>query len=122
MAPAKPPLLRERVQRAFAHGEMKRVCNQIQRSSLSPTLDQLFSKPLEPELRTVARAFVELQDARHGADYDTSEPIARLEAAQKIYLADQAFEAWDAIKNTPNATIFLAALLLNAKWSWNESE
>jgi len=85
-------------------------------------LDQLFSKPLEPELETVARAFVELQEARHGADYDIAEPIARPEAAQKVFLVARAFEAWDTVKHSHNATIFLAALLFSAKWTRGEQE
>jgi hypothetical protein len=101
---------------------MKKVCNQIQSGGLTPVLDNLFSKPLERELVVVARTFVELQDARHSADYDVSEPITRPEARQKVYSVEQAFEAWKAVKNSPNATVFLASLLLNTKWGRGESE
>jgi hypothetical protein len=76
MAPRQPSGLRPRVQRAFAHDEMKRVCQQFLQGhvgSLTPALQALVADPMEPELATIADAFVALQEARHSADYDTTE-------------------------------------------------
>ena len=65
----------------------------------------------------VATAFADLQEARHQADYDLSEVLTRVDVLQKLALARQAFADWQAIKGTPNAAVFLAALLLQRHWS-----
>jgi len=120
LAPAKPEGLRNRVQRAFDHGKMKGVCQIYWR--VSPTsplphhLNQLVMAPLEPEFNRIANAFVELQEARHTADYDAGTPFDRNDVLQKIDLAERAFSDWDTVKNRPNANVFLAALLLNSYW------
>lgn len=73
--------------------------------------------PIETELVNLARIFIELQQARHEADYNTSHALGRLTALDKIYLAEQAFRNWQTVKSTPNAKVFLAALLLQKRWN-----
>ena len=119
MAPPQPPALRSRVRRAFAHAEMKTVCEQFRRgniNNLAPTTQVLINPPLSNDLVIIADAFVELQEARHAADYDVSEFFTRPDVLAKIALVDQAFDAWKAVRHTPNANVFLAALLLNRQW------
>jgi uncharacterized protein (UPF0332 family) len=117
LAPRNPTGLRGRVQRAFSHGALKDVCLQFaQPRSLSKLILALVSQPLEPELVTVGDAFVELQEARHSADYDALIPFDRNDVLQKISIAEQAFTSWKAVRNKLNATVFLAALLLNRLW------
>jgi uncharacterized protein (UPF0332 family) len=119
MAPAKPSALRGHVRRAFVHEDMKKVCVQFRHGNvenLSDALKAMVSPPIEGELSTVADAFVELQEARHDSDYDTTEVFARAEALEKLQQASEAFAAWKAVKGKPNATAFLAALLLNKQW------
>lgn len=103
--------------RAFVHGEMKKACNQFRPGrALSDVVKELITLPLEPQITFVADAFVQLQDARHIADYDTSKNLARGYAWTQIALADQAFAAWEAVKDSANAKAFLAVLLLNRQW------
>jgi hypothetical protein len=119
MSPPQPPLLRARVWRAFAHEDMKQVCQQFQHgkiSNLNAALRAVVVNPLEAEFATIAGAFVQLQEARHSADYDTIEVFSRPDVLSTIDLADQAFAAWKAVKDKPNANAFLAALLLNRHW------
>jgi uncharacterized protein (UPF0332 family) len=119
MAPAKPIDLRVRVQRAFVHAEMKKVCQQFRQGSannLSAALQGLIAAPLSQDIANVADAFVELQEARHAADYDTSEVFTRPDVLAMIDNVDQAFTSWKTVKETPNANVFLAALLLEKKW------
>lgn len=74
MAPAQPPALRNRVRGAFSHADMKNVCEQFRRGQighLPPTTQALIDPPLPIDLAIIADAFVELQEARHAADYDT---------------------------------------------------
>jgi hypothetical protein len=119
MAPRQPTALRARVGRAFAHAEMKQVCQQFQGGhvgALSAAVQALMNGPMEPELAMIAEAFVELQEARHKADYDTTEVFSRADVLSAIDLATQSFAAWKAVNGKPNANAFLATLLLNRQW------
>jgi hypothetical protein len=118
LAPAMPPELRTRVQRAFDHNKMRDVCSIYLLPTLPPNaiVTHLVVAPLEPEFRSIADTFVELQEARHSADYDTSRPFDRNDVLQKIDLVERAFSDWNIVKNKPNANVFLAALLLNRHW------
>jgi len=107
------------VRRAFTHAEMKNVCEQFRLgniNNLSPALQPLINPPLADDLVVIADALVELQEARHAADYDATEFFTRADVLAKIALVDQAFEAWKRVRQTPNANVFLAALLLNRQW------
>lgn len=72
--------------------------------------------PIEPELLRVAKRFNQLQESRHEADYDTTAVLTRTEALQRVDAAEDAFAAWQAIRSVPNATVFLAALMLQRQW------
>lgn len=119
LAPARPAALRARVRRAFVHEEMRRICAQFQHgdpASLNATTRALIAGALEPELAVVAAAFVNLQEARHAADYDTAQSFNRADALAWVRAAETAFAAWKAVKGRPNANVFLAALLLGRGW------
>lgn len=119
IAPARPATLRHRIRRAFSHADMKRVCAGFSHGSeenLPDEIRELVVVPLQPELGKIADAFVQLQQARHAADYDYSQPLTKPEVLALIDLADQAFHAWRSIKKTDNANVFLAALLLHKHW------
>jgi hypothetical protein len=62
-------------------------------------------------LHTVAYAFVEAQEARNVADYDTSVPMSRTKALKQIDAVARAFESWKAIRDEPVAQGYLVALL-----------
>ncbi|HXQ50908.1 MAG TPA: hypothetical protein VN802_07435 [Stellaceae bacterium] len=119
MSPAQPPALRARVRRAFTHEDMKKACIQFRPGkveNLTEALKALVSEPIQSELSLIADAFVELQEARHDADYDTTQVFARADTLEKVEQANEAFAAWKLVRNEPNATAFLAALLLNRLW------
>lgn len=99
---------------------MKEICQTYRRvsptSSLPRHLLDLHTAPLEPEFVRIADAFVELQEARHIADYDVVTPFDRNDVIQKIDSAERAFSDWNAIRGSANANVFAAALLLNSYW------
>lgn len=111
--------LRERVTRAFDHGQMRRVCDLFSRGSWGsvPALKALVTLPLSPDLAQVAEAFVMLQDARHASDYDLGSTLAHRDAVRFVGLAIDAFKAWEQVRGTPNAAVFLTALLLHERWN-----
>lgn len=118
--PNQPAGLRERAKRAYAHNDMSLVCRQFAKGlpdNLNDGTKALITAPLEPNLASVAEAFVELLEARHRADYDMSATFIRPEALLLIDVAQKAFTSWRGVRATPNATVFLAALLLQKNWN-----
>jgi len=115
-AQGRPTGLRARVQRAFAHSDMKAVCQQFSHGRLDKPTSHLISPPLQNEIASVAAAFVSLQEMRYQADYDTSTVFNRIDVLQKIEMARQAFDDWHSVRRQPNASVFLTALLLQRYW------
>jgi hypothetical protein len=72
--------------------------------------------PVPQALQDVAAAFVELQDARHEADYKVDRSFTRLESTNLVERAAQAFATWQTIRTDPVARTYLAVLLLWKKW------
>lgn len=83
-----------------------------------PTLAtrRLISFPLEPPLFAVIQAFVDLQEARHEADYNLDKQWNRLDALDRVQTARQAFADWKTVRNSSNAVVFVTAMLLQKSW------
>lgn len=64
-----------------------------------------------PDLRVFAEAFVQLQQARHEADYDAGQRFSRQEALDLVEVARDAFAAWKRVRRTEEARLFMIALL-----------
>ena len=62
-------------------------------------------------LSAVAQAFVDLQQARHKADYDIGEPFKPLDAAANVAWCRLAFQSWGEVRNEPLAQGYLYSLL-----------
>ncbi len=104
--------LRACLARAFDHGNMKAVGRQFSSGGVSSKLlPALSDRPLQAELRDVAEAFAELQEARHEADYDRTRRFTRKEANDLLKQAERAFADWRAVRKTVQADAFLAGLL-----------
>jgi hypothetical protein len=116
LTPPQPSPLRRQVSRAFDHRHMREVCQEFKKPNLPDNLRALLDLPVETDLMAVANAFVALQNARHEADYDLSATFNRIEVLQKIAQVHSAFFSWQAVRGRPNATVFLAALLLRRHW------
>lgn len=54
---------------------------------------------------------VDLQQARHDADYDLATPITRREALDFANQAREAFDAWERVRRDPQADLYLLLLL-----------
>lgn len=106
-----------RVQRAFQHSEMKEICALFasqNKNKRSAALEAMLGKEPDRRLRQVATACVELQQARHQADYDLA-AFFWPEGARFVALAKKALETWLEIRRGPDATVFLTALLLGER-------
>ena len=81
-----------------------------------PATRNLITLPLDPELFAVVQAFVDLQEARHDADYNLDKQWNRLDVLNRVQTARQTFADWTAIRSTPTATAFVVALVLQKNW------
>jgi uncharacterized protein (UPF0332 family) len=110
--------LRQFAGRAFVHGKMKTVCSEFIKAI--PNSDAL--KPFWPalgvqgnaDLETVAENFIELQEARHDADYNLSRHFTRQDATTAADQVQDAMDAWGRLKaaNEPLALLFALSLML----------
>ncbi len=110
------PKLRQLAGRAFAHDEMKQASNSFRSTGLPPQVSAVSGMGIPTDLKLVAEVFVELQDARHEADYSLGRTFTRADAQFQVNRADQAFQAWSNVRSEPIAKVFLASLLLWKRW------
>ncbi len=104
--------LRSCLARAFVHGDMKRVALQFSSQTLASRLGPgLNGATLQPEIVNVATAFVDLQQARHEADYDTARRFTRGEVVDLLDQTKDAFADWKRVRRSIQADTFLAGLL-----------
>jgi hypothetical protein len=112
--------LRAVVRRAFQHATMKRAAQGIGAGKLAEPWKQLLAEP-SPQLRLVAGTLVDLQQARHQADYNVGGRLARAEAVDLVERVEAATAAWKSIRKANagsksyslQARVFLAAILVH---------
>ncbi len=111
------PDLHDRLARAFDHRRMKEASSTLLRELGSPqrTAVPESDHPHRASLSRVARAFVELQDARHKADYDVGEEFEPAEASNAVEQARQAFAAWMEVREESIAQPYLYSLLFRER-------
>ena len=124
ISPTNPSGLKNLIGRAFNHGQMREVCSAFVEGNakpggkrIPPATKALLTLPLDPRLVQVLEAFVDLQEARHEADYDLTKVWNRLDTVNHVQTARQAFHNWAGVRKTPNAAVFAAALLLQRYWA-----
>ena len=108
--------LRVVMRRAFEHTSMKNAAKGFGAGSLAQVWQPLLAAP-SLELQRVATTFVDLQQARHQADYDLSRRVNRDEAMDLVERVESAFKAWKSIRKTKEAKVFLTALLVHDRVS-----
>ena len=108
--------MRHAFARAFSHSEMVQACRSFRAGfgGLPTHLQQLLPDGfVHPGVVAMACAFEDLQDARHGADYDLSRRLSRTDARTIIDLADRSIADWP--NDEPSANCFLLALYSGAR-------
>ena len=93
---------------------MKTQCAAFAKDQLPPRLRALLPA-VSAELRTVATAFVELQAARHEADYNLQKRFTRREAIALVERAEEAYEEWGALPWNRETDTFAVALAAGKK-------
>lgn len=104
---------RQRVERALDHTAMKEVSQTFSQTQWTNWNGQPVALPAD--LRSVANAFVSLQQERHEADYNSGRSWAPAEAQSKVKQARLAFQQWRAVRTQPVAQDFLLSLFVGEK-------
>ncbi len=109
------PTLRSRVGRSFEHNKMKQVCQDYSDATLvAGVLTSKHGVVIAGQLQDIGTAFVDLQQARHDADYDTATPLGHSDADLKVMTAENAFLDWAACQADPSSGVFLTDLFLKS--------
>lgn len=104
--------LRNCLARAFNHSAMKQAATQFAQDRVSAKLSAGFDgRPIQSGLTDVAQTFVELQEARHRADYDRADRFTRRETLDLVESEERAFRDWREVRGSLQADTFLTALL-----------
>lgn len=64
------------------------------------------------EIKRIAASFIELQIARHKADYNVKDSVTLVEAQAFVQMGRDAFADWATVASTPAADTFLTELLV----------
>lgn len=110
--------LQANIRRTISHAQVKKACGMFVRplDRQPDALRQLLNNDGWTELMALARALPELQEARHRADYDSLASFDAVDVAELLSLAQQARALWLTIRHTPNAAVFLTAVLLGERF------
>ena len=99
--------------RMFDHALMRKASQRLLNSRLFP-FDGV-DPDLVRNLRTVAQAFVQLQDKRHIADYHNGVRWTHIESLGEVTTARKAFTIWASIRNENIAQEYLVSLLIKPR-------
>jgi uncharacterized protein (UPF0332 family) len=101
------------LERAFGHDNMKRVSQTVSQGSWRGWSDP--SPTVPAELKSVAKAFVRLQEERHQADYNNAKIWTQTEVRDQLDIAQVAFRNWRKIQSSAAANEYSLSLLIGRK-------
>lgn len=99
------------MRRAFEHTEMKEAAKSFAGGTIPQKMASTLSGSIDPRLSAVASAFVDLQEARHEADYDLARSFTRREVLDLVGMAENAFASWKAVRQLQESRLFLVSFL-----------
>jgi uncharacterized protein (UPF0332 family) len=99
------------MERGFVHGFMRNASVQFRNATWQDWHGSQQAVP--PALRNVARAFVNLQDDRHTADYNNHLQWSLSDVELTLNKARSAFQSWESVSTDPMAGNYLLAMLLS---------
>lgn len=115
--------LRGRVARACDHSKMKKLCHAIANwdpNQPPQSLAELMGHSPSDALRQVARAFVDLQQARHEADYDLNRRFSRDHVEALLGTAETAFAAFEGLdRRAWERRVFALGIAFHDRWNRN---
>ena len=104
--------------RAFVHAHMKGVAESFAGGTVPKAWQApMGGAPVSKDLQQVASAFVDLQEARHEADYDFRRLFIRRDVHDLIEAAEKAASSWRNVRGNPEGQVFMTALLVHDRIS-----
>lgn len=116
IAPHASPKAANRIYRWLNHGEMKRICREFASPRLNPPLRDLLDGDVSEDMQRLTTSFINLQEARHNADYNPGYLVTWEQTRDLLELAVRAISAWEKIARTAEGNIFILSLLLWRNW------
>ena len=108
------PELRAILGRCFDHGPMKQA-SEVKVSQINTAFKdnppEGAAKKVTIHLRTVANAFIQAQQRRNDADYNVGKEWTPVEVDTQIASVNEAFKAWNIIRDEAAAQAYLVSLL-----------
>lgn len=101
------------LERAFEHKNMMLVNRAVLHGSWKGWSTS--PQPVPVALRSVAQTFINLQNARHKADYDNAKTWTSGQCVEIVAEARAAFETWQKIRTDPAANEYLLSLLMGKR-------
>jgi hypothetical protein len=122
VSPPTPQGMSGKIQRVLEHGAMRNAMESFRTPKSCTTLSANIGIQcaFSPDIAEIAKAYGELQDARHLADYDVVDSngtVGLAWASDNFEKAKRLFDAWERAKSTEEAKLFLAALIFGARWA-----
>ena len=96
--------------RGFGHTTMKDASLKIAGKDFRG-LDRVMME----QLKTVAAAFVEMQQFRHAADYSYAKKWSKTEVLGRLTTVSEAFASWQIVRNEKIALDYLMSLLVKER-------
>lgn len=117
VAPVSKNQLRSAVRRTITHLQIRKACDALSASPKVPVNSwrNFFSGSVDPKMIAFATIFVDLQEARYLADYDSLASFTQKDVQGLHFRSMIASGHWLAVRDTPNAAVFLTAILLGDK-------
>jgi len=89
---------------------MKTASNRLSNSQEFPFTGE--DPRVVASLRFVARAFTQLQEDRHLADYNLTKDLGSIDALNQVKSAEKIFQTWQSIRSDQVAQEYLVSLVV----------
>ncbi len=99
--------------RMFEHGVMKKVSKKVTDVGKMPYAGE--DPTIVDKLRSFAGLFVQLQEQRHEADYNTKDAWTVTQSLKEVLAANRALATWQEIRAEKISQDFLVALLIRSR-------
>ena len=117
------PQLQLKSARAFNHGPMAQVCTlYVASGRRGQFVSELAWHPAgspSAGIVAVASAFIQLQQARHLADYDLAAELSAVEHLHLLFIAENAHWQLDRMQGADELMILVSTMLLHDRWKRN---
>jgi len=100
--------LRHYLARTISHSDIKNLAQDFSRASVPENLRPVLGiDTLDERLVFVAKAFIQLQNARLDADYNLSKKFVKSKVIELTFMTKKAFDCWEEVNKIIEADVFL---------------